>query len=93
MKKPRFFRCLAGLPLGSHFGLFLDPPGPLLGRPWASLGHLLAALVALLGALGPLLGRSWDALGRSWGDLGPISALLWSILAAPVRFPGPLPLQ
>ena len=89
------------MPLGSHFGPFLDPFRPLLGRPWASLGEALDLSWAPLGrswgslgrswgALRALLGHSWDALGRSWGALGPILALLWSILGAPGRIPGPL---
>ena len=69
------------MPLGSHFGPFLDPLGRLLGRPWGSLGCLLAALRAVLGALGVLLGRSWDALGRSWAVLGRFLVLLGCVLA------------
>ena len=56
------------MPLGPHFGPFLEPPGLSFGRSWASLGRLLAALGALLGTLGPLLGRSWTLLGASWAS-------------------------
>ena len=75
------------MPLGSHFGPFLDPLGPLLGRPWGSLGCLLAALGAVLGALGLLLGRSWGTLVRSWGALGPVFSASWCswVLLGPSR--------
>ena len=64
----------------------LDPPGPFLGRSWASPGPSWGALGAYLGrswqllaALGPRLGRpgaggslrrSWRLPGGSWGPLG-----------------------
>ena len=53
------------MPLGPHFGSFLEPPGLCFGRSWASLGRLLAALGALLGALGPLLCALEALLERS----------------------------
>ena len=67
------------MPLGPHFGPFLEPPGLSFGRSWASLGRLLAALGALgrsWGALGPLLGHSCALLGRSWATLARILVLL-----------------
>ena len=64
------------MPLGPHFGPFLEPPGLSFGRSWASLGRLVAALGALLGALGPLLGRSCALLRRSWAGLRRILVLL-----------------
>ena len=67
------------MPLGLHFGPFLEPPGVSLGRSWASLGRLLGALGALLGSLGVLLGPSYAHLGRSWGGLWRI---LWLLSAS-----------
>ena len=51
------------MPLGAHFGPFLEPPGLSFGRSWATLGRLLGALGSLLGSLGVLLGPSYALLG------------------------------
>ena len=57
------------MPLGPHFGLFLEPPGLSFGWSWASHGRLLGALGALLGSVGALLGLSYALLGRSLAHL------------------------
>ena len=71
------------MPLGPHFGPFLEPPGLSFGWSWASLGRLLGALGALLGSVGALLVLSYALLGRSWGGLWRI---LWLLSASrPLR--------
>ena len=64
------------MPLGSHFGPFLDPLGEALGLSWVPLGRSWGCLGRSWGALGPLLGHSCAFLGRSWAGLQRILVLL-----------------